>query len=79
MNNYITSLASYLYNKISDYQNNETVRKEKPMQWPAGIYFTEKKFSLHLLEDLVLNEKIEILTLRLKRRNFNFFIIPIFW
>ena len=24
------------------YQNDDAVRKEKPMQWPAGIYFTEK-------------------------------------
>ena len=37
------SLANYLYEKISEYQNDDTVRKEKPMQWPAGIYFTEKK------------------------------------
>ena len=42
MSNYITSLANYLFRKINDYQNNEQVRKEKPMLWPAGIYFTEK-------------------------------------
>ena len=45
MNNYITSLASFLYEKISAYQNDEVVRKEKPMQWPAGIYFTEKNLA----------------------------------
>ena len=43
MNNYIKSLASFLFNKINDYQNDNDVRKEKPMLWPAGIYFTEKK------------------------------------
>ena len=42
MNNYIKSLATFLFNKINDYQNNSEVRKEKPMLWPAGIYFTEK-------------------------------------
>ena len=42
MNNYIKSLATYLFNKINDYQNSSEVRKEKPMLWPAGIYFTEK-------------------------------------
>tara|TARA_Y100001937_G_C7003724_1_gene277692 strand:+ start:205 stop:375 length:171 start_codon:yes stop_codon:yes gene_type:complete len=42
MSNYITSLANYLFKKISTYQNDDVVRKEKPMQWPAGIYFTEK-------------------------------------
>ena len=45
MSNYITSLANYLYNKISKYQTDEIVRKEKPMQWPAGIYFTEKNLA----------------------------------
>mgnify|MGYP000238277827 CR=1 FL=1 len=45
MSNYITSLASFLYSKISNYQQDETVRKEKPMQWPAGIYFTEKNLA----------------------------------
>ena len=43
MNNYVTSLANHLFQKINDYQNNEKVRKEKPMLWPAGLYFTEKK------------------------------------
>ena len=43
MNNYIKSLASFLFNKMNDYQNDNDVRKEKPMLWPAGIYFTEKK------------------------------------
>ena len=42
MNNYITSLASHLFKKINDYQNDDQVRKQKPMLWPAGIYFTEK-------------------------------------
>ncbi len=42
MNNYVTSLANHLFQKINDYQNNEKVRKEKPMLWPAGLYFTEK-------------------------------------
>ena len=43
MSNYIKSLASFLFNKMNDYQNDNDVRKEKPMLWPAGIYFTEKK------------------------------------
>ena len=42
MSNYITSLANYLFRKINDYQNNEQVRKEKPMLLPAGLYFSEK-------------------------------------
>ena len=42
MSNYITSLANYLFRKINDYQNNGQVRKEKPMLWPAGLYFSEK-------------------------------------
>ncbi len=42
MNNYVTSLANHLFQKINDYQTNEKVRKEKPMLWPAGLYFTEK-------------------------------------
>ena len=42
MNNYVTSLANHLFQKINDYQNNEKVRKEKPMLWPAGLFFTEK-------------------------------------
>ena len=42
MSNYVTSLANYLFNKINEYQNDIDVRKEKPMLWPAGIYFTEK-------------------------------------
>ena len=42
MNNYIKSLAIFLFNKINEYQNNTKVRNEKPMLWPAGIYFTEK-------------------------------------
>ncbi len=29
MNNYIKSLASFLFNKINDYQNDNDVRKEK--------------------------------------------------
>ena len=43
MSNYIKSLASFLFNKMNDYQNDNNVRKEKPMLWPAGIYFTKKK------------------------------------
>ena len=42
MNNYIKSLATFLFNKINDYQNSSEERKEKPMLWPAVIYFTEK-------------------------------------
>jgi|TARA_B100000886_G_scaffold133126_1_gene89810 hypothetical protein len=41
MNNYVKSLASYIFRKMNDYQTDEQVRKEKPMLWPAGIYFTE--------------------------------------
>ena len=48
MSNYITSLANYLFTKISTYQNDDVVRKEKPMQWPAGIYFTEKIGSMDI-------------------------------
>ena len=43
MSNYIKSFASFLFNKMNDYQNDNDVRKEKPMLWPAGIYFTKKK------------------------------------
>ena len=43
MNNYIRSLANFLFNKINDYQNNSEVRKEKPMLWPSGLYITEQK------------------------------------
>ncbi len=45
MNNYIKSLANYLFTRINEYQNNEQVRKTKPMLWPAGIYFTEKNLA----------------------------------
>ena len=41
MNNYVKSLASYIFKKMNDYQTDEQVRKEKPMLRPAGIYFTE--------------------------------------
>ena len=41
MNNYVKSLASHIFKKMNDYQTDEQVRKEKPMLWPAGIYFTE--------------------------------------
>ena len=44
MNNYVKSLASYIFKKMNDYQTDEQVRKEKPMLWPAGIYFTEDNF-----------------------------------
>ncbi len=42
MSNYITSLANFLFNKINNYQNDSEIRREKPMLWPAGMYFTEK-------------------------------------
>ena len=42
MNNYATSRANFLFGKINDHQNDDKVRKEKPMLWPAGIYFNEK-------------------------------------
>ena len=41
LNNYVNSLANYIFKKMNDYQTDEQVRKEKPMLWPAGIYFTE--------------------------------------
>ena len=41
MNNYVKSLASHIFKKMNEYQTDEQVRKEKPMLWPAGIYFTE--------------------------------------
>ena len=50
MNNYIKSLAIFLFNKMNDYQNDNNVRKEKPMLWPAGIYFTEKKIEEWITE-----------------------------
>tara|TARA_Y100000114_G_C11614740_1_gene256813 strand:- start:92 stop:262 length:171 start_codon:yes stop_codon:yes gene_type:complete len=50
MNNYITSLANYLFKKINNYQNNEDVRKKKPMLWPAGLYFTEKNLAEWIAE-----------------------------
>ena len=50
MNNYIKSLATFLFNKINDYQNDNDVRKEKPMLWPAGIYFTEKNIERWIKE-----------------------------
>ena len=50
MSNYIRSLANHLFHKISDYQNNDQVRKEKPMLWPAGIYFTEKEIETWIAE-----------------------------
>ena len=43
MNNYIKSLASFLFKKINNYQNDPKVRKEKPMLWPSGLYITEQK------------------------------------
>ena len=50
MNNYIKSLATFLFSKINDYQNDNDVRKEKPMLWPAGIYFTEKNIERWIKE-----------------------------
>ena len=50
MSNYIKSLASFLFNKMNDYQNDNNVRKEKPMLWPAGIYFTEKEIEEWIAE-----------------------------
>ena len=50
MSNYIKSLASFLFNKMNDYQNDNNVRKEKPMLWPAGIYFTEKEMETWIKE-----------------------------
>ena len=43
MNNYINSLANFLFNKIDEYQNDPVVRKTKPMLWPSQLYITEKK------------------------------------
>ena len=43
MSNYIKSLASFLFNKINDYQNDPKVKREKPMLWPSGLYITEQK------------------------------------
>jgi len=43
MSNYIKSLASFLFNKINDYQNDPKVKREKPMLWPSGLYITEEK------------------------------------
>ena len=48
MNNYVKSLASYIFKKMNDYQTDEQVRKEKPMLWPAGIYFTEQNTNVSL-------------------------------
>ena len=42
INNYIKSLASFLFNKINEYQNDPKVKREKPMLWPSGLYITEK-------------------------------------
>ena len=42
MSNYIKSLANFLFAKINNHQNDDEVRKNKPMLWPAGLYFTEK-------------------------------------
>ena len=42
MNNYINSLANFLFNKIDEHQTDPNVRKTKPMLWPAGLYFTAK-------------------------------------
>ena len=50
MSNYIKSLASFLFNKMNDYQNNNKVRKEKPMLWPSGIYFAEKNLETWIKE-----------------------------
>ena len=50
MNNYIKSLANFLFNKIDEYQNDPIVRKTKPMLWPAGIYFTEKNIEKWMKE-----------------------------
>jgi hypothetical protein len=50
MNNYIRSLAIFLFNKINNYQNSSEVRREKPMLWPAGIYFTEKNIEKWIAE-----------------------------
>ena len=50
MSNYIRSLANFLFNKINNYQNSSEVRREKPMLWPAGIYFTEKEIETWIKE-----------------------------
>ena len=50
MTNYVTSLANFLFNKINNYQNSSEVRREKPMLWPAGIYFTEKNIEKWIAE-----------------------------
>jgi len=43
VNNYIKSLASFLFNKIDEYQNDPIVRQTKPMLWPSQLYITEQK------------------------------------
>tara|TARA_X000000950_G_scaffold280035_1_gene373844 strand:+ start:209 stop:382 length:174 start_codon:yes stop_codon:yes gene_type:complete len=40
-NNYVTSLASFLYEKLTDYQSDPKVKKNMPMRWPSGIFFTK--------------------------------------
>ena len=50
MSNYIKSLASFLFNKINNYQNDSEIRREKPMLWPSGMYFTEKNLETWIKE-----------------------------
>ena len=50
MNNYIKSLASFLFNKINNYQNDSEIRREKPMLWPSGMYFAEKNLETWIKE-----------------------------
>ena len=48
ISNYTTSLATYLYECMHEYQSNTEVRRTKPMVWPSGLYFTT-----HELEDWI--------------------------
>ena len=45
ISNYATSLGTYLYERIHEYQSNAKVRRTKPMVWPSGLYFTTRELA----------------------------------
>jgi len=49
-NNYEESLSQFLYDKMNAWQTDLTVRKMKPMTWPAGLYFSVKELEKWIKE-----------------------------
>ena len=39
-NNHTISLATHLYTRIDQHQTDADTKRNRPMTWPAGLYFT---------------------------------------